>query len=392
MALYDIHGNVIDSSGTADGSVGIANLSDELVNRVLVTDENTAIINLLNVSKASVGRVIGGTLNNTYTAYYSSDYIPVKAGYPYVAQSWDASGNTSYDVVALFDEDNNFIQNYSTSGNGTLRYAIFTPEVNGYVRYTYTYSETANPMVFVGLATTDNFVEYTGETLDGEYHYKIASKFKNMIQRDVEPSNIFGKTVYIIGDSNADNWANGEAKYLEKRYGCTVKGYGKYGATWGSSVGTSDTSDSSAIGQYNLMVSENPIDESTELFPEKCVFLFMMGTNTASAGIGTIDDSGVDTDLGAANYILKRIRYYGRANAIGVFLPWACNTEKRNGLIELCEKYKIPYFDIPAIICDDSPTLELASQNYITDGGNHLAEHGWKAFVRVAHPWIAHNI
>ena len=113
MALYDIHGNVIDSSGTADGSVGLANLSDELVNRVLVTDENTAIINLLNVSKASVGRVIGGTLNNAYTAYYSSDYIPVKAGYPYVAQSWDASGNTSYDVVALFDEDNNFIQNYS---------------------------------------------------------------------------------------------------------------------------------------------------------------------------------------------------------------------------------------------------------------------------------------
>lgn len=404
MALYDINGNLIasDGGGSLSDTVGLANLSDELVNKVLVVDENTQIINLLDALKSVVGRVIDGVYNQHYPNYYSSDYIAVSAGQTYVAQSWDDSGNTGYDLVAFFDENKSYIKGFETGGNGTIRYVIFTPEVNGFIRYTYTYSETANPMVFVGTETTDTFVPYTGKTLDGEYFYKVASEFKHMIQRDVEPSNLFGKTVYVIGDSNADNWSSGIAKSeLAKRYGCEIKSYAKYGATWESSTGVDDTATSNAVGQWNAFIAEVGIDEETYTVPDNVVLLFMMGTNCGAKGeIGSpvsVTSKDVSTAIGAENYILQLARYYCRNTSIGVVLPWcgATNTE----LKELCDYYKIPTFDLPSILCEDEPTKGIVrpdgttvSQNYFTDGGNHFAEWGAKAITRIMHPWIAYQI
>jgi hypothetical protein len=217
-----------------------------------------------------------------------------------------------------------------------------------------------------------------------------------MIRRDVEPSNLYGKRVYIIGDSNSDNWANGSAKVLEKRYGCKVIGLGKYGARWASSVGEEDTSNGNAIGQWNAFVDAVGIDPETYMIPEDVVLLFMMGTN---AGNGTFDvtNEDVSTPGGAINYIFRRAKYYGRGNAIGVFLPWCgANNEQ---LKKAADYYKIPTFDIPAIIADDNvskglvrPDGTTVSKNYITDGGNHLATWGSKTFERIAHPWIAYQI
>ena len=396
MALYDINGNLI-SGGSVSGKVGLANLSDEIINEVMIIDENTPIVNLLDVSKVTVGR----DDNEYYTGYRTSDYIPVSAGQTYVAQSWDTSGNTSYDKVRAYDDSKNFLCNYSTGGNGTIRYVIFTPEVNGYIRYTYTYSETANPMVFIGLATTDTFVEYTGETLEGDYYYEVANEFKNMIQRDVEPSNIFGKTVYVIGDSNADNWSDGGANTLAKRYGCSIKSYAKYGATWESSVGEDDTATSNAIGQWNAFINEVGISEETYTVPDDCVLLFMMGTNCGTKGTlaENIKDTSKDvsTAIGSQNYILQLARYYCRNIAIGVILPWCGQTNDE--LKKLCDYYKVPTFDLPSILCDDAPTQGLVrpdgttvSQNYITDGGNHYSAWGDRMITRIMHPWIAHQI
>lgn len=403
MALYDINGNVIASggSGSISGKVGLANLSDELVNKVLVVDENTKIINLLDVSKSVVGRVINGGYNQYYSEFYSSDYISVSARQTYVAQSWSDKGNTGYDLVAFYDSDKKFIKNYSTGGNGTIRYVVFTPEVNGYIRFTYNYSETANPMVFVGLAITDTFVPYTGETLDGEYFYEVASEFKHMIQRDVEPSNIFGKTVYVIGDSNADNWSSGIAKSeLAKRYGCEIKSYAKYGAKWASDIGVDDTATSNAIGQWNAFIAEVGIDENDYIVPNDVVLVFMMGTNGGNGTYPTdISTTGEDvtTTEGSVNYILKRARYYLRNTSIGVVLPW--QGSHNDELKRVCEYYKIPTFDLPSILCEDEPTKGIVrpdgttvSQNYFTDGGNHFAEWGAKAITRIMHPWIAYQI
>ena len=392
MTLYDINGNQIAVGGSVSSKVGLANLSEEIVNGVIEVDENTPIYNLLDISKVSVGR----DGNQYYTDFRTSDYIPVTAGQTYVAQSWDATGNTGYDKVRLYDAEKAYVQTFKTAGNGTIRYAIFTPEVNGFIRYEYRYSETANPMVYIGLATTNTFVAYTGETLSGDVKYEIASEFKGMVRRDVEPSNLYGKTVYIIGDSNADNWAGGASDYLEKRYGCKVVGLAKYGATWATTGSATDTSNSNAIGQFNAFISAVGISEDTYQFPDDVVLLFMMGTN---AGNGTFDASNEDvtTPGGAINYILKRAKYYGRHIPIGIFLPWCGSNNDQ--LAKAAEYYKIPYFDIPAIIADDTPTKGLVrpdgstvSQNYITDGGNHLAANGWEMFKRIAHPWIAYGI
>ena len=395
--LYDIHGNKIPTGGGEfSGKIGLADLSEEIVNPVLIVDENTDIINLLDITKAVTGRLQGGWINPYYPEFRVSDYIPVAAGQTYVAQSWDALGNTSYDRVELFDADKGHTQTIITAGNGTIRYCVFTPEVNGFARYCYNYKETANPMVYIGTVTTDTFVEYTGETLNGEVYYEVAKEFKNMVRRDVEPSNLYGKRVYMLGDSNSDNWSNGKAKELEKRYGCTVIGLGKYGATWATTTDTSDTSMSNAIGQYNALIDAIGIDPETYTFPSDVVILFMMGTN---AGNGTFDATveDVTTPGGAINYILRRVKYYGRGNAIGIFLPWCGGNNDE--LKKAADYYKIPTFDIPAIIADDSvsrglvrPDGTIVSQNYITDGGNHLAAWGMDAFVRIAHPWIAHEI
>ena len=393
MALYDIKGNKISTGGSEfNGKIRLADLSEEIVNPVLIVDENTKIINLLDISKVSVGR----NGNPAYTDFRTSDLIPVSAGQTYVAQSWDSTGNTSYDKVNLFDADKKFVKTFITNGNGTIRYSIFTPDVNGFVKYEYRYSENARPMVFIGTAITNTYVEYTGETPTGEYDYEIAKQFKGMVRRDVEPSNLYGKRVFMIGDSNSDNWVTAAGKQLAERYGCTIHGLGKYGARWATTTNEKDMSVDNAIGQWNTFVKTVGIDPETYMFPDDVVLLFMMGTN---AGNGTFSASNEDvtTPGGAINYILRRARYYGRGNAIGVFLPW-CGTNN-DQLKKAADYYRIPTFDIPAIIADDSVSAGLVrpdgttvSQNYITDGGNHLATWGWKTFNRIANPWIAYEI
>lgn len=402
--LYDIHGNPIavgGGGGSVSGEVGLANLSEEIINEFVVVDENTPIYNILDISKVSVGRFDGTTLNGGYTEYRTSDYIPVSGGQTYVAQAWDTRGGGYHDCIMLYDADKKFIQKATTKASGTIHYCIFTPEESGYIRYCYYHTATANPMVYVGIATTDTFVEYTGKTLSGEVMYGIAGKFKDMIRRDVEPSNLYRKTVYIIGDSNADNWVGGTSDYLEKRYGCKVVGLARYGATWETANGETDTALSNAIGQWNAFVSEVGISEDGYLFPDDVVLLFMMGTNCGNAGNMTdnVKDlaEDVSTAVGAQKYILRRAKYYGRNIAIGVFLPWCGATNE--ALAKIADYYKIPTFDIPAMVIDDTPTAGLTrpdgttvSQNYFSDGGNHLSSWGWEMFKRIAHPWIAYEI
>jgi hypothetical protein len=256
-------------------------------------------------------------------------------------------------------------------------------------------------MVYIGVVTTDTYVEYTGETLSGDTKYLVANEFKNMIQRDVEPSNLFGKTVYIIGDSNANNWGNGGANTLANRYGCKIKQYAQYGATWETSNGVNDTGKSNAIGQWNTFISEVGIDEETFTVPDDCVLLFMMGTNCGNKGTlaENIKDTSKDvsTAIGSQNYILQLARYYCRNIAIGVILPWCGQTNDE--LKKLCDYYKIPTFDLESILCDDEPTKGIVrpdgttvSQNYITDGGNHYSMWGNRMINRIMHPWIAHQI
>lgn len=431
--LYDIKGNKIiiennSNSGSSGGSsgtitvatdVGFANMSADFLDKRIAEGVVAEVVNILDVTKSVVGQLSGnGAINSAQSAQTTSDYIHVKGGQSYIAQSWDSTGNTSYDKVVIYDINKNPLETAVTKKSGDKRYATFTPAAEGYVRYCYNTVAT-NPMVFMGSAITNTFVEYNPNKLEPDvaYEYSISSKFKDMILRDVVPSNIYGKNVYMIGDSNSDNWCSQLAPQLEAKYNCKVKGYGQFGASWG--YGRYQRDDGTWVypkpgyQQYDEMIADLGIDPNTLTLPDNSVFLFMMGTNTSTNGVGEITEpinkmsedrtQETGTDLSVANYILKRMKYFSRNSAIGVIIPWCCPEAKAEGLIKLCKWYKIPYININDILCDEQPfaeflsTLQFAdgkvpSQTFITDGGNHFAVWGKDEIERIIHHWIAYEI
>lgn len=399
MAIYDIDGNVI-SSGDGDSN---------LLTKVY---KQSKVINLLDRTKSTIGRMSGETINPAQTGVEVSDYIRVYAQNTYVCQVNDTTGKLGIDGVFLYSLSKSYIRqdNRGYSTNGTYHWIVYTPQEDGYIRYQYSRQEASpNPMVFMGDALSTTYVAYTGESLDfSDYTNHITSEFRGILQEDYLKNNLFGKTVYWFGDSNSDNWASSDHRYaFTQRYGCKVKSYGTYGAHWGDNTGAgvAATDRLSAIGQYNEFLGDCPISTDTYLFPDDSAFFFMMGTNSANTigelpagGVGAITDETCENDVSAMNYILKRMRYYGRKHPLGVFLPWSCGGVKREALIAICNYYCIPYFDIPAIIPDYLKTKGLVrpdgttvSNDYFTDGGVHLATYGWAKFARIAEPWMAYQ-
>lgn len=402
MAIYDINGNSIsDGSGT----------STDLFDKVYT---QTSIINLLDRSKSEEGRMQAPPTVNPYiTGTEVSDFIPVLAQNTYVCQVNDTTGALGTDGVYFYDTSKTYKRkdNNSYSTNGTYHWIIYTPEESGYIRYQYSTGEsTPNPMVFMGDALSTTYVAYTGEGPDyTNYYNKVNAEFRGILQRDYLQNNLYGRTVYWFGDSNSDNWASsGQRWAFEKKFGCTIKSYGTYGAHWGDNTGagTSASDRMSAIGQYNEFLTDCTIDPSTYLFDSNAAFFFMMGTNSSetigelpAGGVGAITDETCENDVSAMNYILKRMRYYGRNHPLGVFIPWECSGTKKEALIAICEYYCIPYFDITSFVPPYTRTAGLVrpdgttvTNDYFTDGGVHLATYGWEKFRRIAENWMAYQV
>ena len=401
MAIYDVNGNAIISESDAD-----------IFDKVYEVD---TIVNLLDRSKSTEGRMQSPPNINPYsTGVEVSDFIYVYASNTYVCQVNDTTGKLGNDKIFFYDTSKTYLRTESVgySTTGQYHYMYYTPKETGYIRYQYRSEETnPNPMVFLGKVYTTTYVPYTSgyDALDLSEYYNVANaSFTNILQRDYLRNNLYGKTVYWFGDSNSDNWASGYSASFNDRFGCTVKSYGSYGAHWADNTGTGNTATGriSAIGQFNEFLGDCEIDESTYLFPEDSAFFFMMGTNSGEVigeipegGVGAITDESCETDVSAMNYILKRMRYYGRNHPLGVFLPWSCSGTKREALIAICEYYCIPYFDIPAMIPDYLKTKGLVrpdgttvQNDYFTDGGVHLAVYGWAKFQRIAEFWMAYQV
>lgn len=402
MSIYDVNGNVIESGGGGDSS--------EFFDKVYT---QTTIINLLDRSKSEEGRMQSPPIvNPAVSGCEVSDYISVLSSNHYVCQVYDTGGNLGVDAIFFFNTSKQYIRketvNVKTSDG--IRYILYIPDEGGYIRYQYRNTESSpNPMVFIGDAVSSTYVPYTGGNIDySDYHYTVSANMRNILQRDYLQNNLYGKTVYWFGDSNSDNWAGAYRLDFQKKFGCTVKSYGAYGAHWGDNTGAgvSASDRMSAIGQYNEFLTDCPIDSSTYLFDNNSAFFFMMGTNSSNTigelpagGVGAITDDSCENDVSAINYILKRMRYYGRNHPLGVFLPWSCGGTKRDALIAVCEYYCIPYFDIPAMIPEYTHTKGLirpdgttVQNDYFTDGGVHLATYGWEKFRRIAENWMAYQV
>lgn len=204
-----------------------------------------------------------------------------------------------------------------------------------------------------------------------------------------ESNPIYKKHVWMVGDSNTDYNLESIKSLFENDYGCTFTSYASAGQTWGTSNGA-DTDDSSAVGQLNRICSQAENAES-ELFDEnKHIFIFMMGTNQTAGGSGSSDtEDDVSTCYGAMNYCFKKISRYARAgNSVGVIIPLEINSTDKENQILLCEKYAIPYIDL----MKQCRIYQDNGENYITDGGNHMASNGILHWKRIIGKWVAYVI
>ncbi len=408
--LYDGKGNQISVDGVVPPPTPTPTASgDKIYDKVI---ELNKVINLLDRTKSTEGRMQNPpTINPNIKQCEVSDYIEVMANNTYVAQVWDNQGLLGVEKIVRFDKEKNYLSDEEIvkQSNDGIHYVIYTPSEDGLIRFQYAvHVDNPNPMFFMGSSASSEFVAYTGEEIDmSNYHHTLNSEFRNILLRDNLQNNLYGKTVYWFGDSNSDNWASSQQrKNFEKKFGCKVHSYGTYGATWGDAEnGVNSTQMIRANGQWNKFLSEVEIDSSTYLFPKDSAFFFMMGTNSGtlgempSNGVGAITDESCTTDISAMNYILKRVRYYGRNQPIGVFIPWECSGAKKEALIAICEYYAIPYFDITTFVPPYTHTKGLIRQDgttvqndYFTDGGVHLSAYGWEKFRRVAENWMAYQV
>lgn len=412
--LYDGKGNEIsvDGGGTTPTPTP-AESGDKIYDKVI---ETTKVINLLDRTKSTSGRMqVPPVINTIITGCEVSDYIEVLANNTYIAQVWDAQGKAGVEKIVRYDSEKNYLSDEQIIINqqDNIHYIVYTPEESGFIRFQYAVNTSAtvlnsNPMFFIGSSVNTEFVDYTGEELDKtKYHNTINNEFKNIMLRDYVTNNLYGKTIYWFGDSNSDNWASSQQRMdFEKKFGCKVRSYGTYGATWGDDVnGVNSTQMIRANGQYNKFLSEVEIDADTYLFPKDSAFFFMMGTNSGTlgempeGGVGAITDESCTTDISAMNYILKRVRYYGRNHPLGVFIPWECTGAKKEALVAICEYYCIPYFDLQTFVPMYTHTKGLVrpdgttvQNDYFTDGGVHLAVYGWEKFRRICENWMAYQV
>lgn len=410
VTLYDGKGkDILINGGGATTAVSGNKIYDKVV-------EPSKVINLLDRSKSTTGKMqVPPDVNSYVNGVEVSDYIKVMANNTYIVQVWDEQGRLGNDLIAEYDTEKNFlgIAECFLDIKDNIHFIKYTPAEDGYIRYQYSVhtSDTLadiNPMCFLGSDYTTQFVAYTGEDIDtSRFHNTINSEFRNIILRENIQNNLYGKTVYFFGDSNANNWGGSSQKLdFEKKFGCKVCSYGTYGATWSSSSdGVNSTGLSSACGQWNKLLTDVGIDNNTYLFPKESAFFFMMGTNSGplgempTGGVKDITDESGTTDISAMNYILKRVRYYGRNNPIGVFIPWESTGPKRDALIKICDYYAIPYFDITTFVPPYTHTKGLVrpdgttvENDYFTDGGVHLSVYGWEKFRRVAENWMAYQV
>ena len=203
---------------------------------------------------------------------------------------------------------------------------------------------------------------------------------------------IYGKHVWLIGDSNTQYNLSAISSLFIDDYGCEFTSYATAGYAWGTTDTENgfDTTDNSGIGQLNRICAQAENATDGEYFAQdKHVFLFMMGTNASSGGSGDASTNDPSTAYSAMSYCFNKISRFARVgNAIGVIIPLEINTTDKENQIALCKKYAIPYIDMMT----EARVYQDHGTNYITDGGNHMAANGLLNWKRIIGKWVAYCI
>lgn len=202
---------------------------------------------------------------------------------------------------------------------------------------------------------------------------------------------IYGKHVWLVGDSNSSYNAEHIEDLFVNQYGCELTNYGMAGYAWGTTDTTNgfDTTDYSGIGQLNRICAQAEYLDGEYFEEDKHIFLFMLGTNASSGGNGDANTNDASTCYSAMEYCFNKISRYARVgNAIGVIIPLEINSTDKENQIALCKKYAIPYIDLMT----EARIYQDHNANYITDGGNHMSGNGIKHFKRIIGKWVAYQI
>lgn len=406
--IYDINGNVIVNGGNSSSDyfeVEKINLFD---NAQFVGNKRWADNRWYDFSEYSAWEMpIDGV-----GTYYTNIMGRYSTGL--------ASGNNG---LIILDENKNVLSSssllpqtllgYDSSGNGiwgdTGKFEV-TDENARYLRLWYlTEILPNNPNINT---QGYDFIEKSGEFLSFEESYdltRMASQVADGVMGNVsesvdakileqvgKPNNLYGRRVYMIGDSNMDNWSTENRELFEQRYGCTVQSFAEYGATFEvrDGNGKETTARGSAVGQWNLILQKEPINEETKMLPEDIAIFFMMGTNCHNKGTeANRSDMDVTTSLGAMEWLFTQLSYYCRGDIpVGVILP-VCSGVGKDNIIWSAERHGFPYIDIEvgARQIQDNINSSIKAESYIVTG-NHIASHGWKHFRRIVHNWMAYNV
>lgn len=242
-------------------------------------------------------------------------------------------------------------------------------------------------------SSSDDFkkivIDITDEKMESIKEEVIAAANDEISAMAIKINPIYGKHIWMIGDSNTQYNLSGIQSLFEDEYGCTFTSYATAGYPWGTENGE-NTTDNSAVGQLNRICSQAENLESEAFSEDSHIFLFMMGTNATSGGNGsdaTAED--VSTCYGAMNYCFRKISRYARVgNAVGAIIPLEINATDKENQIALCKKYAIPYVDLMT----EARIYQDNGANHITDGGNHMAGNGILHWKRIIGKWVAYVI
>lgn len=407
MSLYDINGNPVSSSeSNAYFEVEKINLFDnaEFVGNKRWADNRwydasnfvsyeipiigigTYYTNIMGrtsefwASASNCGMII---LDEDKNVLSSTNLLPVnQTGY-------DSTGAGIYSdtgMIEITDDLARYLRLWYRSD-----YFVSNPNIN---TQGYEYIESTGE--FLSFDKSYDLAKMSEQVADGVMQNVNSSVDLKILEQVGKPNNLYGRRVYMIGDSNMDNWNSANKELFEQRYGCTVTSFAEYGATFevrdGNGIET--TARGSAVGQWNLILQNEPIDTETLMCPEDIAIFFMIGTNCSNKGDeANRTDMDVTTALGAMEWVFTQISYYCRGDIpVGVILPVQSGVGHDN-IIWSAERHGFPYIntEVSARQIQDNINSSIKSESYIVTG-NHIAVHGWKHFRRIIHNWMAYQV
>lgn len=409
--IYDFNGNIIANDAPSDTSsnyfevekinlfdnaefVGnkrwadnrwYDNFTDYSAYEIPINGVGTYYTNI--VSRYSTGNVSGNNgiiiLDENKNVLSSTNLIP------YTLLGYDSTGTGIYDVVGSFkvtDKNARYLRLWHLTES-----FVTNPNIN-----TQGYDFIEKGGEFLSFREEYDLTKMSEQVADGVIANVDNAVDDKILEQVGRPNNLYGRRVYMIGDSNMDNWNSANKELFEQRYGCTVQSFAEYGATFEvrDGNGKETTARGSAVGQWNLILQNEPIDSETLMLPEDIAIFFMMGTNCVTKGTeANRSDMDVTTAIGAMEWVFTQISYYCRGDIpVGIILPVQSGVGHDN-IIWSAERHGFPYINIEKHCrqIQDNINSSIKAESFIVTG-NHIAVHGWKHFRRIVHNWMAYNV